>query len=104
MVGRSLPLAFLCVWIKCRERGGAGYGEEGFRDTRLAVVAGLKSRIGFFRERFPSSALKFSFWALFFSYDQCAPRPPGQLQKKSSFSLSGDLLHSVGRAKLPASF
>jgi hypothetical protein len=45
MVGRSLPLAFLCVWVKYRERGGADYGEEGFRDTRLAVVAGLKSRI-----------------------------------------------------------
>jgi hypothetical protein len=45
MVGRSLPLAFLCVWVKYRERWGADYGEEGFRDTRLAVVAGLKSRI-----------------------------------------------------------
>ena len=44
-VGRSLPLALLCVWVKYAERGGADYGEEGFRDTRLAVVAGLKSRI-----------------------------------------------------------
>jgi hypothetical protein len=40
----------LCVWVKYAERGGADYGEEGFRDTRLAVVAGLKSRIEFLRK------------------------------------------------------
>ncbi len=40
MVGRSLPLALLLVWGKYRERWSADYGEEGFRDTRLAVAAG----------------------------------------------------------------
>ena len=45
MVGRSLPLALLYVWGKYRERWSADYGEEGFSDTRLAVAAGLKSRI-----------------------------------------------------------
>ena len=45
MVGRSLPLALLRVWGKYREGWSADYGEEGFRDTRLAVAAGLKSRI-----------------------------------------------------------
>jgi len=45
MVGRSLPLALIYVWAKYRERWSADYGEEGFSDTRLAVAAGLKSRI-----------------------------------------------------------
>jgi len=45
MVGRSLPLALLYVWRKYRERWSADNGEEGFRDTRLAVAAGLKGRI-----------------------------------------------------------
>ena len=43
MVGRSLPLALIYVWAKYRERWSADYGEEGFSDTRLAVVAGLSS-------------------------------------------------------------
>ena len=33
------------VWGKYPERWSADYGEEGFRDTRLGVAAGLKSRI-----------------------------------------------------------
>jgi hypothetical protein len=45
MVGRSLPLALLYVWRKYSERWSADDGEKGFRDTRLAVAAGLKSRI-----------------------------------------------------------
>jgi len=45
MVGRSLALALLCLWVKYPERWSADYGEEGFRDTRLAVGADLKSRI-----------------------------------------------------------
>jgi hypothetical protein len=45
MVGRSLPLALLYVWRKYRERWSGDDGEEGFRDIRLAVAAGLKSRI-----------------------------------------------------------
>jgi hypothetical protein len=44
MVGRSLPLALLYVWRKYRERWSVDDGEEGFRDTRLAVAV-LKSRI-----------------------------------------------------------
>ena len=43
MVGRSLPLELLCLWVKYRERRSADYGEEGFRDTRLAVGVGLSS-------------------------------------------------------------
>ena len=45
MVGRSLPLALLYVWVKYRERRSADNGEEGFGDTRAALAAGLKSRI-----------------------------------------------------------
>ena len=44
MVGRSLPLALLYVWVKYRERWSADYGEEGL-GYRLAVATGLKSRI-----------------------------------------------------------
>jgi hypothetical protein len=45
MVGRTLPLTLLTAWEKYRERWSTDYGEEGFSDTRLAVAAGLKSRI-----------------------------------------------------------
>jgi hypothetical protein len=45
MVGRSLPLALLYVWVKYRERRSADNDEEGFGDTRAALAAGLKSRI-----------------------------------------------------------
>ncbi len=45
MVGRSLPLALIYVWGKYRERWSADYGEEEFRNRRVAVAAGLKSRI-----------------------------------------------------------
>ena len=42
MVGRSLPLALLCLWVKYRERRSVDYGDEGFWDTRLAVGVGLR--------------------------------------------------------------
>ena len=36
---------WIYVWAKYRERWSADYREEGFSDTRLAVAAGLTSRI-----------------------------------------------------------